>query len=227
MIVLYGPAQAPYTEKVRRALLYKGVDFEFEQPRSEEDYKRWSPKTGQLPVLDLDGEQVPDSTAILYRLDEVFPHPPLLSSDPTVASQQRQLLDWADESFLWHYMRYHRLVENAVSLPTTETTRQVAPREEGFLRRFIAWFRAGGTWEQPHTGLLRDLGQRMDDLTRFLGSRPYFYAQQISIADLGVYAMLHVMRNDSIPGSAQLLAERPALVDFMQRVEDATERRYS
>jgi glutathione S-transferase len=225
MIVLYGPAQAPYTEKVRRALLYKGVDFEFEQPSSADDYRRWSPKTGQLPVLDLDGEHVPDSTAILYRLDEVFPHRPLLSSDPTVASQQRQLLDWADESFLWHYMRYRRMVEDAVSLPTTETTHQVAPREDGAFRRFIAWLRAGGTWETPLTGLLRDLGQRMDDLTRFLGSRPYFYAQEISIADLGVYAMLFVMRNDSIPGSAQLLAERRALVDFMQRVEDATERR--
>ena len=75
MIVLYGPAQAPYTEKVRRALLYKGLDFAFEQPSSEEDYKRWSPKTGLLPVLDLDGEHIPDSTEILYRLDEVYPDP--------------------------------------------------------------------------------------------------------------------------------------------------------
>lgn len=223
MIVLYGPAQAPYTEKVRRALLYKGVDFSFEEPSNEDDYKRWSPKTGQLPVLDLDGEHVPDSTSILYRLDEVFPDPPLISTDPTVATQQRQLVDWADESFLWHYMRYRRMVEDAVSLPTTETRRQAPPPQKGFVGRFIAWLRAGGTWESPHTGLLRDLGQRMDDLTRFLGSRPYFYSEAISVADLGVYAMLHVMRNDTIPGSARLLAEREALVAFMLRVEEATD----
>lgn len=224
MIVLYGPAQAPFTEKVRRALLYKGVDFEFVQPESEEDYKRFSPRTGTLPVLDLDGEHVPDSTAILYRLDEAFPEPPLLSRDPTVASQQRQLVEWADQSFLWHYMRYRRSAPDAVALPTTATRRQARPPDEdaGLLRRLLAWLRTGGTWERPHTSLLRDLGLRLDDLVRFLGSRPYFYAQELSMADLGVYGMLYVMRNDSIPGSAALLAERLPLVEFMQRVEAAT-----
>ena len=67
MITLYGPAQAPFTEKVRRALVYKGYEFELREPESPEDYKRWSPKTGMLPVLDLNGEHVPDSTEILYR----------------------------------------------------------------------------------------------------------------------------------------------------------------
>ena len=225
MIVLYGPAQAPYTEKVRRGLLYKGIEFSFEQPENEEDYKRWSPKTGMLPVLDLDGEHIPDSTAILYRLDEAYPDPPLQSSDPTIASQQRQLVEWADESFLWHYMRYRRLEEDAVRLPTTSTNRQPAVRVESrtAIRRILGWLRAGGTWERPQTSLLRDLGFRLDDLARFLGSRPFFYAQELSVADLAVYAMLHVMRNDSIPGSAELLAERPPLIDFMQRVEAATE----
>jgi glutathione S-transferase len=32
MITLYGPARSPYTEKVRRALLYKRVSFEFLEP---------------------------------------------------------------------------------------------------------------------------------------------------------------------------------------------------
>ena len=223
MIVLYGAAQVPYTEKVRRALLYKGVEFTFEQPTSPEDYKRWSPKTGLLPVLDLDGEHVPDSTAILYRLDEVFPEPPLLSPDPTVAAQQRHLVEWTDESFLWHFMRYRRMTGGEAPLPTEGSTRPTAPHEKSrFGSRFLAWLRAGGTWEQPLTGLLRDLGLRMDDLRGFLGSRPYFYAQELSVADLGVYAMLNVLRRDLIPGAAALVADRPELIAFLERVEDAT-----
>ena len=99
MITLYGPAHTPFTEKVRRGLLYKGVDFELVEPTRAEDYRRWSPKTGQLPVVDLHGEHVPDSTEILLRLDQAYPDPPLLSPDPTVAVQQRQLEEWADESF--------------------------------------------------------------------------------------------------------------------------------
>src|SRR4029453_16569458 len=100
------------------------------------------------------------------------------------------------------------------------------PREEepksGPLRRFGAWLRAGGTWERPITGLQRELGLRMDDLVNFLGARPFFYSDRLSIADLGVYAMLFTMRRDAIPGSARLLAERPTLLAFLDRVEQAT-----
>jgi glutathione S-transferase len=228
VITLYGPAQAPYTEKVRRALIYKGLAFELRQPESPEDYKRWSPKTGMLPVLDLDGEHVPDSTQIMLRLDEVYPQPPLLSTDPKVAQQQRQLEDWADHSFSWHYMRYLHMVGDGFVLPVASRDtlpgegREPGPSRSPIGRRFIAWIRAGGTWERPITGLQRQLGARLDDLVNFLGSRPFFYADRLSMADLAVYGMLWTMRYDAIPGSSRLLAERPSLIAFMTRVESQT-----
>jgi glutathione S-transferase len=225
MIVLYGPSQAPYTEKVRRALVYKGLDFELREPQSAEDYKRWSPKTGQLPVLDLHGEHVPDSTDILVRLDALYPEPPLLSTDPKVAGQQRQLEDWADESFSWHYMRYRHMVEHR-GVPTAREPQLAvgmsAVRSGRSLRRLLAWLRSGGTWERPLTGLLRQLGQRLDDLVNFLGTRPFFYSDRLGMADLAVYGMLFTMRRDAIPGSAIELSRRPTLVEFMARVERAT-----
>ena len=225
MITLYGPAQAPFTEKVRRALLFKGYVFELREPESPEDYKRWSPKTGMLPVLDLDGEHVPDSTEILYRIDRDRPDPPLLSSDPTVATKQRQLEEWADESFLFYYMKYQRTVahEAQVVADASGSEERTGDRAgSGPLRRLGAWLRAGGTWERPQTGIVRELGLRLDDLTKFLGARAFFYAERLSMGDLGVYAMLNTMRNDAIPGSAQLVAQRPALLAFMRRVEEET-----
>ena len=42
------------------------------------------------------------------------------------------------------------------------------------------------------------------------------------MADLGDYAMLYTMRRDTIPGSAKHLADRPSLIAFMARVEEAT-----
>ena len=110
MITLYGAARVPYTEKVRRALLYKRIDFEFQEPTCNEDYQRWNPKSGMLPVLHVGDEVIEDSTRILYALDARYPDPPLLAADPMVASQQRQLEDWADESFLWYWMKYRRMV---------------------------------------------------------------------------------------------------------------------
>jgi glutathione S-transferase len=64
----------------------------------------------------------------------------------------------------------------------------------------------------------------MSDLVNFLGSRRYFFADQISMADLGVYAMLKTMEFDAIPGSAQLLSQHPNLNEFIGRVEGETDR---
>jgi glutathione S-transferase len=227
VITLYGAARVPYTEKVRRALLYKRLPFDFQEPTSVEDYQRWNPKSGMLPVIHVGDEVIEDSTQILYMLDARYPDPPLLAADPTVASQQRQLEDWADQSFLWYWMKYRRMIgggELTLPLKGEAPNQEVAPEmRSGPLRRLRAWLSAGGTWERPITGLQRELGARMDDLVNFLGARPFFYSDRLSMGDLGVYAMLFTMRRDAIPGSARLLAERPSLVAFMARVEEATE----
>jgi glutathione S-transferase len=225
LITLYGAARVPYTEKVRRALLYKRLPFELEEPTCGEDYQRWNPKSGMLPVIHLGDEVIEDSTQILFTLDQRYPDPPLLSADPTIASRQRQLEDWADEFFLWNWMKYRRMIGGGeLALPLKGEVPPTPPASErsGPLRRLLAWLKAGGTWERPITGLQRELGLRLDDLVNFLGARPFFYSDRLSMADLGVYAMLVTMRRDSIPGSAKLLAERPSLMAFLGRVEDAT-----
>ena len=219
-ITLYGPRRTPYTEKVRRALVLKGLDFELREPSSPEDYKRWSPETGLLPVLTIDSELVSDSTQILLRLDELHPKPPLLAADPTIAAQQRQLEDWADASFLFYWNRWLVLAER-------HETSSPASGRSGWLRatgvhRALAWLRAGGTWERPETAILRGVEDRLGDLVNLLGTRRFFYADQPSIADLGVYGMLFVLRMDAMTGSARLIASRPSLTEFMRRVEEAT-----
>ncbi len=219
IIILYGPPMAPFTEKCRRALLLKGLDFSLREPQGPEDYQRWSPKTGMLPVMTIDGELVTDSTDILLRLDELYPDPPLLSPDPVVAEQQRSLEDWADESFLWYWNQWSRIRPDP-SAENGDANRSTA----GALRRFRAWLATGGTWEQPLTGILRGVNDRMSDLVNFLGSRRYFYADRISMADLAVYAMLKTMEYDAIPGSAQLLSQHPNLNEFIGRVEGETDR---
>jgi glutathione S-transferase len=218
-ITLYGPARIPFTEKVRRALLYKGLEFDLMEPSSPEDYRRWNPKTGLLPVLEIDGESYPDSTEILFKLDEFFPDPPLLASDARISGQQRQLEDWADENLLWYFNKWLRSKADAEA---TEADPGGLIRRHASLRRFLAWLRAGGTWERPETAILRGIADRLDDLINFLGARPFFYANRVSMADLGVYAMLYSMSLETIPGSKKLLTDRAPLVEFMRRVEAET-----
>jgi glutathione S-transferase len=215
---LYGPAATPFTEKVRRGLLYKGVPFDLVEPSSEEDYRRWSPESGLLPVLEINGERHPDSTDILFKLDEMFPEPPLLSPDPRIRGQQTQLEHWADENLLFYFNRWMS------SRDQNADDRQGEPGTAGSLRRVLAWLRAGGTWERPETAVLRGIGDRLDDLIGFLGTRPFFYSNSISMADLGAYSMLYTLSLGVIPGSELLVLNRPVLIDFMRRVEQATER---
>lgn len=225
-ITLFGPREAPYVEKVRRALVLKGLPFELCEPSSAEDYAKWSPETGLLPVITIDGELTSDSTDILMRLDELFPDPLLVSTDPTVADQQRQLEDWADESFLWYFMKWMNFRGEHAVAPTLAAVRERAEEENRRrlrrVRRLVAWLRAGGTWERPETSLLRGLSDRLSDLENFLGGRPFFFSTRVSMADLAVYGMLLTLERDAIPGSKKLLESRPRLGDFMRRVERET-----
>ncbi len=220
-IVLYGPAQTPFTEKVRRALELKQLAYELREPSGPDDYRRWSPETGLLPVLTIGGDRIADSTTILLRLDELFPQPPLLAAEPKTATQQRQLEDWADESFLFYFLKWQRIQRER------EAAEATAGPPKGFmriamLRRLAAWLRAGGTWERPETAIARGMGDRLDDLVNLLGTRPFFYADRPSMADLAVYSMLRSIEHGSLPDSAQLLHSRPGLVAYMRRVEAET-----
>ena len=62
-----------------------------------------------------------------------------------------------------------------------------------------------------------DLGR---DLVNFLGSRPFFYSDRVSRADLAVYSFLHYIPETAGPVKAIVDSRRP-LVDLMARVEAA------
>jgi glutathione S-transferase len=211
-LALYGQSSTPFTEKCRRALVFKGLDFELHLSSGPEDVRRWSPVTGLLPVMTVDGELVSDSTNILLRLEQIRAEPPLLSPDPSVAAQQRNLEDWADESFLWYWMEWFRLAAEAPGPPPSAWSR---------LRRRLG-ARPDEARRRAQAELVRGLEDRLSDLVNFLGARPFFHADRVSLADLTVHAMLLTLRGDAITGSARLLAEQPTLVDFMRRVEEVT-----
>jgi glutathione S-transferase len=214
-LALYGQTNNPFTEKCRRALVFKKLDFELLISTGPEDVKRWSPVTGLLPVMRIDRDElVSDSTNILLRLEQLCPEPPLLSSVPIVAAQQRNLEDWADESFLWYWQEWYRLEAAAP-----------APPPEGAwarLRRRLGGGAPADGRRRAQAELLRGLDDRLSDLENFLGSRRFFYSDRVSIADLTVHAMLLTLRGDAIPGSAGLLSARTALGEFMRRVEAET-----
>ena len=95
-------------ERVSLALAHKGVSAEavVVDPEDRSEVERVS---GQdlVPVADFDGEIVVDSVAILRRLEELHPDPPLWPSTPARRAELDVFVDW--------FNRVWKVAPNAVT----------------------------------------------------------------------------------------------------------------
>jgi glutathione S-transferase len=94
MIKLCGFRISNYHNKVRIALLEKGVAFEEDEnvkPSQEAGYLAQSPM-GKVPYLEMDGTRIRESSAILEYLEDAFPQKPLLPKDPIERARVRELV---------------------------------------------------------------------------------------------------------------------------------------
>ena len=218
-VTLYGPAITPYTIKVVRALHWKRLAYALEEPQHADDYRRWSPKNGLLPVIDVGGTRVQDSAAILDLLDARFPDPPLLAGDPKLAREQRRLEDWVSETFFYHLFRWVRARTGGAAesrggegLGPLMRLGLIGPN--GQIRPEVFDTSDGGPGPE--------FAGAIDELAKLLGRRPFFFSDQLSRADLAAFASLSGLRNDLYPGGATLLRSFPTLWQFFERVDRAT-----
>jgi glutathione S-transferase len=225
-LVLFGSRLSPFVEKVARGLARKELDFELLEPRAPWEFRRWNPRTGKMPVLEIDGERLHDSTLILRELDRRAPKPALVSPDPEVACRQRLLEDWADESLYWCTMALRWSDAHAAATIREMLATVPAPVRLAIgavlRRRVQAWTQGQGMGRLPEELLLAEVGGRLDDLERTLGERPFFYADEPSVADLAVYGQLCFARLRAVPALTAAVERRAGLVAFSKRLEAAT-----
>jgi len=114
----------PYAQRTHLALIEKGLEFE----RREVDLgnkPQWflalSPY-GKVPALRIDGRTLWESDIINEYLDEVFPEPRLMPSDPYLRARARILIDYCND--LWVDNTYALLHEQ-------DPVRQVELRSRG------------------------------------------------------------------------------------------------
>ena len=93
---LYSYYRSGTSQRVRIALNLKGLDYEIvpvnlrEREHKGENYLALNPQ-GLAPTLEIDGERLIQSPAILEYLEERFPEPPLLPSAPLEKARVRAL----------------------------------------------------------------------------------------------------------------------------------------
>ncbi|HSS31859.1 MAG TPA: glutathione S-transferase family protein [Solirubrobacterales bacterium] len=99
--VLWQISISHYSEKARWALAYKEVDHARRSPLpgTHIPIALWLSRgeTITLPILELDGRTITDSTAVIAALEQAFPEPALYPEDPIERARALELEDFFDE----------------------------------------------------------------------------------------------------------------------------------
>jgi glutathione S-transferase len=84
MMKLYSGDLSPYSARVRMQIYAKGItDIKLERPATfgTPEFRRAFP-IGRIPVLDIDGDMMPESEVIAEYLEEIYPQPSMLGATP-------------------------------------------------------------------------------------------------------------------------------------------------
>jgi len=95
MLTLCGFAASNYYNKVKLALLEKGVPFDEELAWVGQTDKEASP-LGKVPYLKTDEGTLCESTVMLEYIEAKYPQQPLLPADPFAAAKVRELLRYLE-----------------------------------------------------------------------------------------------------------------------------------
>ena len=203
--VLWHIGLSHFSEKARWALDWKGVEHDRREPPPPAHmalalwWSRGRSKT--FPVLQLDGEHILDSTAIIGALEARWPEPPLYPQDP---AERRRALDLEaafDESlgpavrlFGWHHMRRDTaLMEATASGTLPGPVRDLGPARAaiGKFASTYANLRFRVADLEAEAEARRVISEGLDRLERELGGREHLAGDAFSVADLTAAALLY------------------------------------
>jgi glutathione S-transferase len=93
MMKLYSGDLSPYSARVRMQIYAKGLSeiaierpAHFGAPKFRQDFP-----IGRIPVLDIDGDMMPESEVIAEYLEEIFPTPSMLGTTPRETAHIRTI----------------------------------------------------------------------------------------------------------------------------------------
>ena len=221
---------SPFCLKVHRALKVIGFRYASRHGRPPQ-FSDLSP-AAQVPILLVDEDEViPDSTRILMRLDELSVArggPSLLPDDPRARAEAWLWEDFADRALngyvvaaRWADDRNWPLVREAYFKGAPWFVKNlIAPRiRSTVLKNLVARdvLRAGeeACWE--------DFRRTLDHLEELAPTRGFWVTRDmVTVADLSIFAQLHAIRTRLTEAQARDVMLRPALSDYLDRVDEAT-----
>ena len=181
MITLCGFSLSNYYNKVKMALLEKGVPFDEERVttgRTDDEVLSASP-LGKIPFIRTPRGPLCESVAILEYLEAAHPTPALLPADPYAAAKVRELMIF------------------------TNLHLELVARE-----LYAQAFFGGSVSEHTQASVRKRLGKNIPAFKRLAKFAPYVAGDQFTMADCAAYVNLPLMAMATrIVLGADLLAE--------------------
>jgi glutathione S-transferase len=226
-IVLHQLDISPFCDKVRRVLHVKGLDYTVRDvPVGSLSKLKRMARPGKVPILEIDGRFIHDSSDICRMLEGLTPEPRLIPTDPSQRALVDILEDWADESlyffemtmrFTWLHdrsrwvteiLKHDNAVMRVLGRPVVPYLTRKAGMEQGLARR-------------DEAAILRELHRHVSALAALLDGGPgYLVGDRLTLADISVVAQL-----ECVAGSTQglaLLREFSQVMRWIERIERET-----
>ena len=216
---------SPFCLKVHRALRAAGLSYASRHGKMPSDFKSLNP-AGQVPVLLIGDEPVFDSTTILARILELAPGTITTSAEAWLwedyadraLSGYLVAARWADERN-WPLLRETFFDRGDRGVPGWLVRKLVAPM---IRRRVVDALKARDLLRHGEKALWADYRRILDVLEARAPRTGFWLSPALSVADLGLFAQLRSLRTPLTPMQAREIELRPALVDYVDRVDAAT-----
>ena len=225
MIKLYQFEMSPFCTKIALILNAKEVPYQIIEVPVSKSYtvKNYS-ATSKLPAIEHNGKFIDDSTDIAYYLDGVFPDRPLIPVDEKLWVKCHLYEDWADESLNFYMMKLRWLPHNQ-----DRWSNELAKFDSGLWRWLVTKFasRAAlnildkqGVGRKSEQAALRDIDRHMRALTIDLQESRFLVEDELSLADISVYAQLKWISEN--PQGKAVIDAHQNIIQWMERVDFAT-----
>ncbi len=226
-VVLHQFEISPFCDKVRRILQVKDIPYQIREvpvSRSPFDTPRVN-RIGKLPCLEHAGRRIADSSHIASYLEEHFPEPPLRPADPAARALCHVLEDWADESLYFYEMTLRFTYPRNAARFVPQLVAHDPPWFQTLARYAVPFLlgrvtRAQGIGRKPREMVRQELALHLDALVGLLGEREWLVGDALTLADISVFSQMACIRAADEGGA--LVAERPAVASWLDRVDQAT-----
>ncbi len=217
-VVLHQWEISPFCQKVARMLKFKGIDYETISYNGILGAKvpKLS-KVGKVPVLDIHGLRLQDSTRIARYLDEAFPDQPRLYPTDAIQKALAELWeDWADE-LLYFYEVYFRVSDPDALDEAVRLSSLGRPAYERVMMKPL--LKAGlqhqinmqGTGRMAKADVEAEFKRHLDRIEIMLGQTGWLVGESKTIADIAVGSQLaEVVRTSKVFGVEVLSRPRTA-----------------